>query len=123
MDIEISKWGEKDKAVPYLQYVIQPHPHIGNIDRTDFHFAALHSTTTRHSITWRTDNSFEVASAWLTPSKEFEVYRYRKFHDYTLSHGENERLHINLWQLLGREPNESSVKQIELVDFAFTPEN
>lgn len=112
IDIEISKWGQKGKNAPNMDYISQPY--IENKSGILFKLPEGHQNT-RHSFLWAPDKIYWKAEDIDTKELLYEWTAYSN-----LRKEDNAFvLHFNFWMMSGIAPKVDE-QTITITDFKFT---
>lgn len=116
IDIEFSKWGERE--APNAQYVVQPWQHAGNEHRFKL---ALSSVFSVHSFQWSAERVLFSSSRGRTPksSGALQTWAYSGA-DVPPAGAAHAR--INLWLVDGKPPSDGRSVEIVVQAFRFIPE-
>lgn len=121
IDIEFSRWGDPNDP-NFVQYVVQPWPHPGNIHRFRIDYTADTETTT-HEITWLPDQIDFRSYYGDPPLKDtqdiIETWSYRNIDDIPLPGTENPR--INFYLMDGDPPQNGQDAEVVIKTFRHWP--
>ena len=117
IDVEISRWGNKDNKNG--QFVVQPYTRPMNIVRFQIPPGLSAST---HSFSWKADSilcrSLKGIDA-TSPGKSSVIAEHAFTQDIPQAGGENARM--NLWLLAGHAPTDGKEMEIVVSKFEFVP--